>query len=39
MNYITQATISDCAEAVVYSHPFSKICLENPDGKVLLLVK
>ena len=34
-----QATILDCSEAAVRSHPFSKIYPENTDGRVLLLVK
>ena len=38
-NYITQAAISEFAEAAVHSHPFSKICLRNTDDRVLLLVK
>ena len=38
-NYITQAAISDCAEAAVHSHPVSNICLGNTDSRVLLLVK
>ena len=34
-----QATILNCSEAAVHSHPFSKIYPENTGGRVLLLVK
>ena len=36
---ILQAAISDCSEAAVHSHPFSKISPENTSGRVFLLVK
>ena len=36
LNYIT---ISDCSEAAVHSHPFSKVSPENTGGRALLLVK
>ena len=39
-NRITlQAAILDCSEAVVHSHPFSKISPENTCGRFLLLAK
>ena len=34
-----QTALSDCSEATVYSHIFSKIFPENTDGMVLVLVK
>ena len=34
-----QATILDCLEAAVHSHPFWKSYSENTSGRVLLLVK
>ena len=34
-----KAATLDCSEAAVYSHPLSKISLENTGGRVLLLVK
>ena len=39
-NRITlQAAISDCSEAVVHSHPLSKISPKNTGERSLLLVK
>ena len=39
-NRITlQAAILNCSEAVVHSHPFSKISPGNTGGRVLFLVK
>ena len=39
-NQITsQAAILDSSEASVHSHPFSKMYLENPAGRALLLFK